>query len=145
MLEKLPLELIDKCFKNKIVLLRMTSKKIRHFLNIIQQPIALTINSKWLRDTNNGSIPIKHDIIIKSITTFNNISKLVLNNCRIDPNTAHKLEQALKNNTHLIFLRASTEKNRQLNMKRKRDIDNCCLHSSHSIETSGSSEFTQLS
>jgi len=100
MLEKLPLELIDKCFKNKIILLRMTSKKIRQFLNIIQQPIALTINSKWLRDPNNGSIPIKHDIIIKNSYTFNNISKLVLNNCRLGPNEAHQLEQALKNNTH---------------------------------------------
>jgi hypothetical protein len=106
MLEKLPLELIDKCFKNKIILLRMTSKKIRHFLNIIQQPIALTINSKWLRDPNNGNITIKHNIIFKSITNFNNnnISKLVLNNCRIDHNIARQLEQALENNTHLIFL-----------------------------------------
>jgi Ran GTPase-activating protein (RanGAP) involved in mRNA processing and transport len=105
MFEKLPLELIDKCFKNKIILLRMTSKRIRDFLNIIQQPIALTINSKWLRNPNNGNITIKHNIIIKSIITFNNnISKLVLNNCRLGSNEAHQLEQALKNNTHLIFL-----------------------------------------
>ena len=100
MLEKLPLELIEKCFKNKIILLRITSKKIRQFLNIIQQPIELTINSKWLRNPNNGNITIKHNIIIKSIITFNNIFKLVLINCRIDPNTAKKLEEVLKNNTH---------------------------------------------
>lgn len=100
MLEKLPLELIEKCFKNKIILLRMTSKKIRQFLNIIQQPIPLTINSKWLRDPNNGNITIKHNIIFKSIISFKYISSLVLNNCRLDHITAKKLKEVLKNNTH---------------------------------------------
>jgi Ran GTPase-activating protein (RanGAP) involved in mRNA processing and transport len=100
MLEKLPLEIIEKCFKNKIILLRMTSKKIRQFLNIIQQPIPLTINSKWLHDPNNGNITIKHNIIFKSIISFKYISSLVLNNCRLDPKTAKKLEEVIKNNTH---------------------------------------------
>jgi hypothetical protein len=44
MLEKLPLELIDKWAKNNIILLRKTSKYLKKQIDNIQQPF--NINSK---------------------------------------------------------------------------------------------------
>ena len=84
MLEKLPLELIDKWAKNNIILLRKTSKYLKEQIDNIQEPLALTINSKWFRDPNNGNITEKHNIIFNGIKSFKSISKLILNNCRIE-------------------------------------------------------------